>query len=152
MSVQHGGEVPLHGFRKPLPERPKGELNLRLKIHHCHSLHNNNKQHNIVQSALIHTRHNTDTIHPQSAWQTKTLHNSLKGTWNNFLRWKSANNQQSFYVEKVARRRAVWDVLLTEFLLSHVILWFSENFHSLSLSLLLGGLMFMDCKYQLSLC
>lgn len=27
-SVQHGGEVPLHGFRKPLPERPKGEFNL----------------------------------------------------------------------------------------------------------------------------
>jgi hypothetical protein len=24
-AVQHGGEVPLHGFRKPLPEKPKGE-------------------------------------------------------------------------------------------------------------------------------
>lgn len=26
-SVQHCGEVPLHGFRKPLPEKPKGESN-----------------------------------------------------------------------------------------------------------------------------
>lgn len=27
-SVQLGGEVPLHGFRKPLPERPRGECDL----------------------------------------------------------------------------------------------------------------------------
>lgn len=26
-NVQHGGEIPLHGFRKPLPEKPKGESN-----------------------------------------------------------------------------------------------------------------------------
>lgn len=26
-SVQHGGEVPLHGFRKPLPEKPRGKFN-----------------------------------------------------------------------------------------------------------------------------
>lgn len=25
-TVQKGGDVPLHGFRKPAPERPKGKL------------------------------------------------------------------------------------------------------------------------------
>jgi hypothetical protein len=33
-SFQHGGEVPLHGFRKQAPEKPKGEcteINFRLQ-------------------------------------------------------------------------------------------------------------------------
>lgn len=59
-NVQHGGEVPLHGFRKPLPERPKGELNLRLCISHT----------NIVQNAFTHT--------PLDTLQNKTTHHSIK--------------------------------------------------------------------------
>lgn len=27
IQLQQGGEVPLHGFRKSMPEKPKGELN-----------------------------------------------------------------------------------------------------------------------------
>jgi hypothetical protein len=62
-SVQHGGEVPLHGFRKPLPEKPKGELNLRYKIYQRHPT--------IIHFASTTVRNLTD----------KTLHNSLKETF-----------------------------------------------------------------------
>lgn len=29
-TIQKGGEVPLHGLRKPAPERPKGECCIRI--------------------------------------------------------------------------------------------------------------------------
>lgn len=41
-SVQHGGEVPLHGFRKQAPEKPKGNRGNRLFHSQQYYTHINN--------------------------------------------------------------------------------------------------------------
>lgn len=58
-SFQHGGEVPLHGFRKPLPEKPKGEceipckkqsINFVQKKHSFTQIHTDIRSHTYTQT------------------------------------------------------------------------------------------------------
>lgn len=67
ISLQAGGEVPLHGFRKPMPEKPKGESEKKsaeyeiFKDYPCLTI---NQTHLVLPTLLSHTqRVNTNTCH-----------------------------------------------------------------------------------------
>jgi hypothetical protein len=96
-SVQHGGEVPLHGFRKPLPEKPRGELRtFRRFVKHC------------TQKSIQHPHETHQHRHFRSQFPLTNKSSFLLGggkTRNKTLQTRNFR-------------------LLTKFLLSHVILWF----------------------------